>query len=43
MEWLRNSDRKVTAEGRTVALILDNCPAHPDTTGLKSVTLFSKQ
>ena len=28
-EWLRDVNKKFQAEGRKVALIIDNCPAHP--------------
>ena len=28
-EWLRESDRKFLSEGSNVALMIDNCPAHP--------------
>ena len=28
-EWVREQDEKFENEGRKVALIIDNCPAHP--------------
>ena len=28
-EWVRELDRKFLCEGRNVALVIDNCPAHP--------------
>ena len=28
-EWMRDVNKKFQAEGRKVALIIDNCPAHP--------------
>ena len=28
-EWVREIDRKFSAEKRKIALIVDNCPAHP--------------
>ena len=39
-EWVRYLDRKFEADGRKIALILDNCPAHPDIGGLASIQLF---
>ena len=27
--WVRELDRKFLSEGRNVALVIDNCPAHP--------------
>ena len=29
-EWVREIDRKFDAEGRKIALVVDNFPAHPD-------------
>jgi transposase len=38
-EWVKKMDRRMT--GRKVALLLDNCPAHPKViTGLKNITIF---
>ena len=28
-EWLRDVNKKFQAEGRKVAMSIDNCPAHP--------------
>ena len=28
-EWVREIDRRFTAEGKKIALVVDNCPAHP--------------
>ena len=28
-EWVRELDRKFLSGGRNVALVIDNCPAHP--------------
>ena len=38
-EWVREFDRKFVGEGRRVALIVDNCPAHPHVEGLKAIHL----
>ena len=38
-EWLQEFDRTISADGRKVALLVDNCPAHPHVDGLQSVTL----
>ena len=38
-EWVREQDEKFENEGRKVALIIDNCPAHPVIENLKSITL----
>ena len=39
-EWVMEIDRKFHAEGRKVALIIDNCPAHPEVQNLKATKLF---
>ena len=39
-EWVREQDEKFENEGRKVALIIDNCPAHPVIENLKSITLY---
>ena len=39
-EWVREIDRKFDAEGRKIALVIDNCPAHPDIENLKAINLF---
>ena len=39
-EWVREQDEKFENEGRNVALIIDNCPAHPVIENLKSITLY---
>jgi transposase-like protein len=39
-EWLKKLDRKFHCQGRKVAMILDNCRAHPKVQGLKSIKLF---
>ena len=28
-DWVREVDRRFTKEGRNIALLVDNCPAHP--------------
>ena len=38
-EWIREQDRKFEHEGRKVALVVDNCPTHPDTASLKAINL----
>lgn len=38
-EWLRELDRKFLREKRTIALIIDNCSAHPNLTDLRAITL----
>ena len=38
-EWVREQDRKFECEGRKVALIVDNCPAHPTISNLKAINL----
>ena len=41
MEWLRKLDSKMSLQRRKIALLLDNCSAHPKTvSGLKSVRMF---
>ena len=40
-DWLKKFDRKMTIQQRKVALVLDNCAAHPkNVVGLKSTELF---
>ena len=39
-EWVRELDGKFEKQQRKVALIVDNCPAHPEIRGLKSVQIF---
>ena len=38
-EWAREQDRKFEREGRKVALVINNCPAHPDIANLKAINL----
>ena len=38
-EWVRELDRKFQREDRKIALIVDNCPAHPDINDLKAIEL----
>ena len=33
-------DRKFEMQGRKVAIIVDNCPAHPDISGLQAINLL---
>ena len=37
-EWMREQDREFSRQNRNVAIVIDNCPAHPRVSGLKSVT-----
>lgn len=37
--WLREEDARFTRQGRKVVLIVDNCPAHGQVEGLKSISL----
>ena len=39
-QWVRELDRKFKLEGRKIALIIDNCPAHPHIDGLQAIELF---
>ena len=39
-EWVRELDRKFASEGRSIALVIDNSPAHPHIENLKSIKLF---
>ena len=39
-EWVRELDRKFASEGRSIALVIDNCPAHPHIENLKSIKFF---
>ena len=38
-EWVCELDRKFQREDRKIALIVDNCPAHPDIKDLKAIEL----
>ena len=38
-EWVREQDRKFEREGRKVALVVDNCPAHLDVADLRAINL----
>ena len=39
-EWVREIDRRFTAEGKKIALVVDNCPAYPSIDNLVSVDLI---
>ena len=39
-EWVRELDRKFASEGKSIALVIDNCPAHPHIENLRSIKLF---
>ena len=38
-EWVRKLDRKFRADDRNIALIIDNCPAHPSISNLTNIQL----
>ncbi|GFO24925.1 tigger transposable element-derived protein [Plakobranchus ocellatus] len=38
--WLRKLDRKFLLQGRSVAMVVDNCPAHPQLVDLKAIKLI---
>ncbi|GFO33973.1 tigger transposable element-derived protein [Plakobranchus ocellatus] len=39
ISWLQKLDRKFLLQGRSVAMIVDNCPAHPSVDNLKAIKL----
>ena len=39
-EWVKEVDQKFGAQKRKIALIIDNCPAHPDVPVLDWVELI---
>ena len=38
-EWFHELHRKFEMQGRKVVMIVDNCPAHPEVSGLKDISL----
>ena len=38
-EWVKKLDKKMRKKQRKIALIIDNCPAHPKIPGLQAVDL----
>ena len=38
-ELVREQDRKFECEGRKAALVVDNCPTHPNIPNLKAISL----
>ena len=38
-EWLHQLDRKFEMQGKKAAVIVDNCPAHQEVSGLKAINL----
>ena len=40
-EWVKQLDNKLVAEGRKIALIIDNCPSHNRIDNLQAVELIS--
>ncbi|GFO02073.1 tigger transposable element-derived protein [Plakobranchus ocellatus] len=39
ISWLQKLDRKFLLQGHSVAMIVDNCPAHPSVDNLKAIKL----
>ena len=39
-DWVKEFDWKFAAQERKIALIVDNCPAHPIVDGLKTIELI---
>ena len=39
-EWVCEIDRRFTAEGKKIVLVVDNCPTHPSIDNLVSVDLI---
>ncbi|GFO15087.1 tigger transposable element-derived protein [Plakobranchus ocellatus] len=37
--WIRKLDRKYLLQGRSIVMVLDNCPAHPKIKDLKAIRL----
>lgn len=40
-EWLRELDRKFDMQGRKIIMVVDNCPTHSDTSGLKAIIIYN--
>ena len=40
INWITKLDKKFQHQRRKVAMVIDNCPAHPHVRGLKNVTLI---
>ncbi|XP_057316741.1 uncharacterized protein LOC130657751 [Hydractinia symbiolongicarpus] len=38
-EWVQELDRQFDSQGRKITLVVDNCPAQPEVTGLKAINL----
>ena len=38
-EWLHELDRKFEMQGKKVVMMVDNCSAHPEVSGLKAIDL----
>ena len=39
VSWVKELDKKMKKKNRKIALVVDNCPAHPQIPGLQSVEL----
>ena len=40
-EWVQKLDRKFSSEGRSITLVIDNCPTHRHIENLNAINLFS--
>ena len=38
-EWLHELDRNFEMQGKKIVMIVDNCPAHAEVSGLKAIKL----
>ena len=38
-KWIRKLDTRFLLEGRSIAMVIDNCPAHPPVKGLRAIRL----
>ena len=38
-DWLKKLDQKLHRQKRKIAMVIDNCPAHPDVRGLRCIEL----
>ena len=39
-KYIREMDKKLVSEERKIALVIQNCPAHPQIENLKSINLL---
>ena len=40
IDWLKKLDQKLQRQKRKIAMVIDNCPAHPQVRGLKCIELI---